>query len=91
MGMKTYEQFNKAFATDEACKEYIVAKRWPDGVRCPRCNRKEKVYALKSSVPLDLLQYGLWRARRIPIQRHYAHNLSGYESLAARFGFRLAT
>ncbi|MGB8414319.1 MAG: IS1595 family transposase [Candidatus Binatus sp.] len=46
--MMTYEQFNKAFATDEACKEYIVAKRWPDGVRCPRCNRKERVYALKT-------------------------------------------
>ena len=46
--MMTYEQFNKAFATDDACKEYIVAKRWPDGVRCPRCNRKERVYALKA-------------------------------------------
>ena len=44
----TYEQFNQAFSTDEACKAYIVAKRWPDGVRCPRCNRKEKVYALKT-------------------------------------------
>jgi len=36
------------FATDEACKEYIVAKRWPDGVKCPRCHRKEGVYALKA-------------------------------------------
>ncbi len=44
----TYEQFNKAFSTDEVCKAYIVAKRWPDGVRCPRCKRKEKVYALKT-------------------------------------------
>jgi transposase-like protein len=24
-------------------------KAWPDGVRCPRCNRKERVYALKTS------------------------------------------
>lgn len=48
MDMMTYEQFNQAFSTDEACKAYIVAKRWPDGVRCPRCNRKEKVYALKT-------------------------------------------
>jgi transposase-like protein len=46
--MMTYEQFNKAFSTDEVCKAYIVAKRWPDGVRCPRCKRKEKVYALKT-------------------------------------------
>src|SRR5208283_4590842 len=49
MCMMTYEQFNKAFATDDDCKAYIVAKRWPDGVRCPRCNRKEKVYKLKAA------------------------------------------
>lgn len=46
--MVTFEQFDKQFPTDDACKEYIVAKRWPDGVRCPRCDRKEKVYALKA-------------------------------------------
>ena len=38
MGMMTYEQFDRAFPTDEACKAYIVAKRWPDGVRCAHCN-----------------------------------------------------
>ena len=48
MGMQTFEQFDKQFPTDEACKAYIVAKRWLDGVRCPRCKRKEKVYALKT-------------------------------------------
>jgi len=46
--MKTLGQFEKHFATDDDCKAYLVAKRWPDGVRCPRCNRKEKVYALKA-------------------------------------------
>lgn len=45
----TFEQFDRDFPSDDACKEYIVAKRWPDGVRCPRCNRQEKVYALKAS------------------------------------------
>jgi hypothetical protein len=45
--METLALFEKQFPTDEACKEYIVAKRWPDGVRCPRCNRSEKVYKLK--------------------------------------------
>ena len=47
MGMQTFEQFDRTFPTDDACKAYIVSKRWPDGVRCPRCKRKEKVYALK--------------------------------------------
>jgi hypothetical protein len=47
--MMTFEQFDRTFPTDDACKEFIVAQRWPDGVCCPRCNRKEKVYALKAA------------------------------------------
>jgi IS1 family transposase len=46
--MLSFEEFDRCFPTDEACKEYIVRKRWPDGVRCPRCNAQERVYALKS-------------------------------------------
>ncbi len=46
--MQTLEEFERLFPTDEACKDYIISKRWRDGVRCPRCNRKEKVYALKA-------------------------------------------
>ncbi len=44
----TFEQFDRTFSTDDACKDFIVRFRWPDGVRCPRCNAKEKVYALKA-------------------------------------------
>jgi transposase-like protein len=46
--MMTFEQFDRQFPNDEACKDFIAAQRWPDGVRCPRCNRTEKVYALKA-------------------------------------------
>ena len=46
--MLSFEEFDKQFPTDEACKEYIVKKRWPNGVSCPRCGAREKVYALKS-------------------------------------------
>ena len=45
--MQTLDAFDRAFPTDEACKTYLAKKRWPDGVRCPRCGAKEKVYALK--------------------------------------------
>jgi transposase-like protein len=45
--MQTFEQFDKDFPTDDACKAYIVQRRWPNGVHCPRCQRKERVYALK--------------------------------------------
>jgi transposase-like protein len=35
------------FSTEEACKQYLQTLRWPNGVRCPRCNQ-DKVYALKT-------------------------------------------
>lgn len=43
----TAAQFDAAFPDEEACKAYLVARRWPDGVRCPRCGNP-KVYDLKS-------------------------------------------
>ena len=46
--MQTLEAFDRQFPTDEACKEYLARHRWPDGVRCPRCGAKERVYALKA-------------------------------------------
>jgi hypothetical protein len=36
-----------AEATRTACKNFLVAMRWPDGVRCPRCGVSERVYKLK--------------------------------------------
>jgi hypothetical protein len=35
--MQTVEDFARQFATDEARKVFLVAIRWPNGVRCPRC------------------------------------------------------
>jgi len=46
--MQTVGEFDRAFGTDEQCRRFLVQMRWPDGVRCPRCDRKEKVYALKA-------------------------------------------
>jgi transposase-like protein len=33
----TIAQFEKQFPHEDACKTYLTANRWPDGVRCPRC------------------------------------------------------
>jgi transposase-like protein len=33
----TVAQFEAAFPDEDACRAYLVASRWPDGVRCPRC------------------------------------------------------
>src|SRR5436305_1614180 len=33
----TSGDFDRLFPDDEACKAYLVARRWPNAVRCPRC------------------------------------------------------
>jgi transposase-like protein len=33
----TNQQFNDMFPNEDACKSYLVARRWPEGVHCPRC------------------------------------------------------
>ena len=43
----TIPQFDEAFPHEEACRAYLIARRWPDGVKCPRCGNP-KVYALAS-------------------------------------------
>jgi transposase-like protein len=43
----TVADFDRLFPTDEACKAYLAARRWPEGVRCPRCDN-DKVWTLKA-------------------------------------------
>src|ERR1700730_10563596 len=33
-------QFEAMFPDEDACCAYLVGKRWPEGVRCPRCGAK---------------------------------------------------
>ena len=35
---RTILEFESRFASEEACREYLVALRWPDGFRCPVCS-----------------------------------------------------
>jgi ribosomal protein L37AE/L43A len=37
----TLRQFEAMFPTDDACKVYLIAQRWPTGVCCPRCGNAE--------------------------------------------------
>ena len=43
----TLSQTMRRFSTEETCKQFLQERRWPQGVRCPRCNN-EKVFAVKS-------------------------------------------
>jgi transposase-like protein len=43
----TIGEWEKAFPTEASCKAYLVACRWPEGVRCPRCG-SEKLYVVEA-------------------------------------------
>ena len=34
---KTLHEFQAKFASEEACRQYLAACRWPDGLVCARC------------------------------------------------------
>jgi len=38
---KTLIEFEQRFSTEEACIEYLLKLRWPEGFRCPRCGHSE--------------------------------------------------
>jgi len=48
LSMQTIGEFDRQFGTDEQCRRFLVQMRWPDGVKCPRCERSTRVYELKA-------------------------------------------
>jgi transposase-like protein len=37
----TMLEFEKRFATEDSCREYIYQLRWPEGFICPRCHQRK--------------------------------------------------
>jgi transposase-like protein len=54
MEPKSLQQAILYFAKPENCREYLVARRWPDGVACPRCGSKNVLF---------LEKYNRWHCR----------------------------
>ena len=53
-------EFEVRFASEEACRDYLSALRWPEGFRCPGCGherawpvRKVWFECVKGGVNLD--------------------------------------
>lgn len=38
---RTIMEFERQFASEEACREYLFQLRWPHGFRCSRCDKEE--------------------------------------------------
>ena len=52
---RSLREFQRRFADEEACRQYLAASRWPDGFRCPRCGFGDA---------LELPGRLLWRCRK---------------------------
>jgi transposase-like protein len=37
---KNLREFQRQFATEEACEQYLAMCRWPEGFACPRCGHR---------------------------------------------------
>lgn len=46
---RTLLEMEKRFSTEEGCREYLFALRWPAGFRCPRCGG-EKAWRMRRSL-----------------------------------------
>ena len=51
---KTLQEAVLYFSNPVNCREYLVARRWPDGVTCPRCGSKNVLF---------LEKYNRWHCR----------------------------
>jgi transposase-like protein len=51
---KTLQEAIRYFSDPVNCREYLVARRWPDGVICPRCGSKDVLF---------LAKYNRWHCR----------------------------
>jgi len=51
---KTFQDAVLVFANPAACREYLIARRWPDGVECPRCGSRNVLF---------LERYNRWHCR----------------------------
>src|SRR6266498_1674411 len=54
MEPKSLQEAILYFAKPENCREYLVARRWPDGVTCPRCGSQDVIF---------LEKYNRWHCR----------------------------
>ena len=34
-------EFNKQFSNEEACLQFLIQSRWPDGFVCPKCGHND--------------------------------------------------
>src|SRR5918997_1713161 len=76
---RSLAELQSRFATEEDCRRYLVACRWPDGFRCPRCGAREAHEVAERELGRDGYEAGgvVLHKRRGAIRRRGRDRLSG--------------
>src|SRR5579875_191198 len=77
--METITEFDKAFGTDEQCREFLARMRWPVNVTCPRCG-SDKVFALPARPFNWVCKSGAQTRDRETGEITECHKRNGYRS-----------
>lgn len=58
--IRTYQDFQRNFPTEEACFQYLIKEKWPNGFQCPKCGntkayhiKKRKIFALPPEISIE--------------------------------------
>ena len=49
-------EFDKRFSTEQACRDYLIDMKWPDGFNCPKCGHKEYWISAKGFIHMHSLR-----------------------------------
>lgn len=75
--MISLRQIHEQYNTQDACLELLVSLRWPDGVRCPRCNN-EKVFKVRNRAWNWVCKSGKETANQETGEVWICHKKNGY-------------
>ncbi len=57
---QTVMEFERLFATEEACRAHLVGLRWPEGFRCPGCDHRAYWLASRGRLVCQRCQRQTW-------------------------------
>ena len=75
-------EFEARFASEEACRDYLSALRWPEGFRCPGCGH-ERAWPVRK-VWFECARYGRQTSVTSGTARWVCSALSGWAAIKAR-------
>ena len=74
-------EFDRQFATEEACRAYVMRLRWPEGFRCPRCGDAGVWRASRGRLVCRRCQHQTWITAGAIFHRSHAPLLVWFKAI----------